>query len=154
MAVGTACLFFYWARNPGNVTAHDMEMHRGWIVRLAAAADAGGIGWGFLLLGLAMAWFAVQLAWRFAERIVIVASPRGLDLRGMFGGFVPWSEVESVRFSPIKPAAIEITLRRARPGPFNPIPRTRHRIAGVETDDGAGTAFAEAAERFRAGAVA
>ncbi|MEP9357848.1 PH domain-containing protein [Sphingomonas sp. KR3-1] len=149
-----ACLFFYWARNPGAVTERDMEMRGGIFVRIAASADWHGIGWGYLAIGLVMAWFAVQFVWRFAERVAVTAGPNGLRMRGMFGGFVPWHDVEHVRFSPGKPAGIEIALKRAQPGLFNPIPRTVHRIVGVETDNGAGFAFAETAERLRTGAGA
>lgn len=126
-----------------------MRMRGGLFVRIASAANWHGIGWGFLAIGVAMAWLAAQLVWRFAERAAVTAGPSGLNMHGMFGAFVPWSEVRSVRFSPVKPAAIEIALDRPRPGLFNPIPKRRHRIVGVEVGEGGGRVFAEAAERLR-----
>lgn len=121
------------------------------MLQVASQFEFGGIGWAYLAFGLAMAWLATQFAWRFAERVAVIAEPRGLILYGMFGRAVPWRDVEAVRFLPGKAPVIEILLKRPRPGLFDPIPRKRHRIGGTETDNGAGAAFAAAAERFRTG---
>ena len=153
IVIGAALLFLHWARSPASVTPEDMHGRGAGIIRIAALADANGIGWGFLALGLLAAWLAVQLLWRFVERIAVTAGPHGLEMRGMFGASVPWRDVVRVAVVPSPKPAIEIVLARGYPGLFNPLRRTQHLLVGVDTDNGAGAHFAAAADAFRTAAL-
>ena len=153
IVIGAALLFLYWARNPAGVTPEDMHGRGGGIIRIAALADANGIGWGFLALGLVAAWLAVQLLWRFVERVAVTAGPDGLEMRGMFGASVPWRDVVRVAVVPSPKPGIEIVLGRGYPGLFNPLRQTQYLLLGVDTDNGAGARFAAAADAFRTAAL-
>ena len=150
LVIAACLLFLYWGANPSAVGPEEYGRRNGWMVELVAAMSAGGIGWGFLAIALAMALLAMQLGWRIVERVAVRANSRGLWVGGPFGRFVPWSGVSEVRFSVFpNPPALEIVFSEPQPGPFSPLRRTRLRLARVEHDGGEAVTFAAEAERLR-----
>lgn len=153
LVIGAALLFLYWGANPWAIGPEDFDRRNGWMVEIVAAMTAGGVGWGFLAIALAMALLAVQLGWRIFDRVAVRASARGLRIGGPFGRFVPWDGVREVRFAPFpKPPSLEIRFIDPQPAPFSPFRRDRVRIAGVEHEGGEAAAFAAEADRLRAAA--
>ncbi len=117
------------------------------------ALSWGGVGWGALAVFAILAWFGVQLIWRFAERVALTADPRGLRTHGMFGQRVAWRAVEAIGIETRgRRTGLAITFVSPQPSLFNPIRHRAHWIVGLDLDGEAAAAFVAIAQRHMAAA--
>lgn len=154
VALGGALLFLHWAADPAALTSSQINGRRGrGFVLMVDALSWGGVGWGALALSAILAWFAVQLIWRFAERVALDADPRGLRMRGMFGRRVAWREVEAIGIETRgRRNGVAITFVSPQSSLFNPIRHRAHWIAGLDLDGEGGADFVAIAQRHMAAA--